>query len=138
MSTVIEALEVVKSSVGGNKECSKTEHIGSPSLGDVVRQGDVYLVNIDKLPKGDPTNDMQLAPGSTQGSRHIISGNVEIVTGVKTFEKFNVALIGPAFKCKGETEVTHPEHGNKILPSDTAWQVIYQQAYAEEIRRVQD
>lgn len=136
-SSVAEAITKVKKSAE-KMHSQKTERIGSPSLGDVVRQGDIYLVCIKELPKdGKETKDLQLAPGNTQGSRHIMSGNVKMVTGVK-FQNFNSVLVGPAFKCEGDATVTHPEHGNKILPEGTVWQVVYQQAYADEIRRVQD
>ena len=134
--TAIQALETVKKSAE-KMHSAKTERIGSPSLGDVVRQGDVYLVCIDRLPEGKETKDRQLAPGNTQGSRHIMEGDVTMVTGVR-FKDFNSALVGPAFKCNSDATVTHPEHGNKVLPQDTVWQVVYQQAFAEEIRRVQD
>ena len=57
-------------------DASKPERIGSPSLGDVVRQGDLYLVAIEALPKGTATRERQLVPGTTQGSRHVVEGNV--------------------------------------------------------------
>ena len=115
---------------------AKTERIGSPSLGDVVRQGDIYLVCIDKC-NGTPTKDMQLAPGNTQGSRHILQGNVQVYNEC-TYQSVDKVLVGPSFQCVGETTVTHPEHGDKVLPEDTCWQVIYQQAFADEVRRVRD
>ena len=40
----------------------KAEVVGSPSLGDVCRQGDIYLICIDKMPKGKVSKDRQLAP----------------------------------------------------------------------------
>jgi len=129
------------------------EMIGSPSVGDVVRHGDVYLVCLDSMPKGTPTQNMQLAPGNTQGSRHILAdpndnnkpANVNIVNGwdwhsIDCLKEFTLhhALIGPAFECKSATEVTHPEHQHKILPEGTVWGTIYQRQHAEEVRRVMD
>lgn len=119
-------------------DVSKPDRIGSPSLGDVVRQGDLYLVCIQELPKGKPTNNRQLAPGNTQGSRHILEGRCKIVECDKPHARIHDSLCGPAFHCEGEVTVAHPEHGHKILPEDTTWRVIYQQAYADEVRRVQD
>lgn len=118
-------------------DASKPERIGSPSLGDCVRQGDLYLICIENLPKGKVTSERQLVPGTTQGSRHTLSGDVEIVNEV-SFRDLPAVLVGPAFTCKGETTVEHPEHGNKILPKDTTWQCVYQQAYADKVRRVAD
>ena len=67
--TMEKALVELRSSVE-DLHGKKTERIGDPSVGDVVRQGDLYLVCIDKLPEnGTPTKNRQLVPGTTQGSR---------------------------------------------------------------------
>jgi len=142
---VEEAVRVVKESAE-SMHAAKTERIGSPSVGDVVRQGDLYLVCVDSLPQGSITEDRQLAPGTTQGSRHVLQGDCVIHKGVtvsdypsnQAVSKIHPILVGPAFYCKGEVTVTHPEHGDKILPADTTWQVIYQQVWADEVRRVRD
>jgi len=131
-----ENLAELRSSVEG-LNAAKTERISAPSLGDVVRQGDIYLVCLDALPSGKPTKDTQLAPGNTQGSRHILVGDATIVKEV-TFRDINSVLTGPAFKCNSDVEVTHPEHGNRILPEGTIWQVVYQLSHSEEVKRVQD
>lgn len=147
--TPLAAIQALKASAE-SMHAAKTERIGSPSCGDVVRQGDLYLVCIDSMPNGKPTQNLQLAPGSTQGSRHVLSGDVTIVTEVnyeslqkvapESFAKRSLdpVLVGPAFSCKSDVEVTHPEHGHKILPQGTVWQVVYQQAYAEVVRRAKD
>lgn len=119
-------------------DAAATETIGSPSLGDVVRQGDLYLVCIDKLPSGKKIEDRQLAEGNTQGSRHVVQGDVSIVTPDSAHPGIDRVLCGPAFHCNEAAEVTHPEHGNKVLPKDTTWRVTFQRAHAEEMRRVQD
>ena len=116
---------------------SATERIGSPSLGDVVRQGDIYLVCIDRLPDSEKTKERQLAQGNTQGSRHILEGDATIVNGHAYLDRPQV-LTGPAFHCNSEVEVRHVEHGNKILPEGTTWQVCYQLSHSEHVRRVQD
>jgi len=132
-----EEVKELKDSVKGYK-AAKTQVIGSPSLGDVVRQGDIYLVCIDKLPAGKKTENRQLAEGNTQGSRHIVTGDVQIVTPNSAHPGVDRVLCGPAFHCNEAAEVTHPEHGNKILPKDTTWRVTFQRSFAEEVRRVQD
>jgi hypothetical protein len=51
------------------------------SAGDCVRQGDLYLVIIDKIPDGYILNkkpSVQLVPGNTQGLREKISAEEEI------------------------------------------------------------
>ena len=119
-------------------DAAKTETIGSPSIGDVVRQGDLYLVNIESLPAGKKLEDRQLAEGNTQGSRHVVQGDVSLVSPEAAHPGIDRVLCGPAFHCNEAAEVTHPEHGNKILPKDTTWRVTFQRAHAEEMRRVQD
>lgn len=147
MSVAQQVVNVKKSAE--KMDAAKTERIGSPSDYDVVRQGDLYLVCLPKLVSGEETKDRQLAPGTTQGSRHIAAGNCvitiprdpsDIASSINYYLKSDVAseLIGPVIECKGDVEITHPEHGNKILPKGTTWAVVYQRAYAEEVRRVQD
>lgn len=136
MKTVTQALTELRQSVE-SLDAAKTERISAPSLGDVVRQGDIYLVCVDKVSGGKETKDRQLAPGSTQGSRHILKGDVTVYEGV-SFRQMHQALVGPAFKCNSDVTVEHPEHGHKVLPEGTVWQVTYQRAMADEIRRVQD
>lgn len=137
-SNVTECVTEMRDSVK-DLSAAETQEITNEmaKVGAVVRQGDIYLTRIDKLPEGKPSKERQLAEGETQGSRHVITGDVELVTGV-SFGRVNQVLVGPAFKCNGKAELTHPEHGNKILPEGSIWQVTYQQAYADEVRRVQD
>ncbi len=105
--TVIEkSLQELRDSVV-NSNAAEDERIGSPSLGDVVRQGDLYLVAIEKVEGGKPTKDRQLVEGTSQGSRHILSGDVEIFNEV-SFKSINSVLMGPAFTCKGEVTVELP------------------------------
>jgi hypothetical protein len=138
MNALIDIEKIKKSAESSEMFGGKVERIGSPSIGDVVRQGDLYLVCIERV-VGVKTERRQLAPGTTQGSRHVISGDCNIVAKYgKEIANVPEELIGPAFTCVGECTVEHPEHGHKILPSATSWAVVYQRAYADEVRRVQD
>ena len=95
------------------RETQRFPHAASP--GDAVRQGDVYITLLERVPTGYARQrkwDRQLAPGATQGSRHVIdprwrrplcaSGRYE-------------PTVGPPFK-RG-TEITHPEH----VAGPSAW-----------------
>lgn len=138
MNAAIDIGRIKKSAEACEMFGGKIERIGSPSLGDVVRQGDLYLICVDRI-IGTETAERQLAPGTTQGSRHVISGDCVIVAKHgNSIGDVPEELIGPAFRCIGDCTVEHPEHGHKILPSGTSWAVVYQRAYADEIRRVQD
>lgn len=105
--------------------------------GECYRQGDIYIVKRDELPTGlelDETCTLQLAPGTTKGSRHIIDSS----DGVEVFNRTNAnALQGPFLRLSEQRTVTHPEHGN-IVCSPGIYEITYQRAYAEELRRVLD
>src|SRR5262249_5969606 len=107
------------------------------SDGDIARQGDVYLEKLERVPTGctlEPNPVAQLAPGTTQGSRHILDSLV----GVTVYRLANpTPLDGPILDLSTERTVTHPEHGNIVLPPGV-YGVTYQRAFAEEVRRVAD
>lgn len=122
--------------------------IGTMSIGDVVRQGDLYIVSIGGLPRTwRRLKSPQLAPGHTQGAHHVLLGNFEIyepdpehaltliarALAPRKFESY-VPLIGPVFRTLGPVEVDHPEHGNRLLPGGECFAVVYQRAFGVEVR----
>jgi hypothetical protein len=127
-----------------------TEKVETASAGDVVRQGDLYFVCLESPPPGQPLKSRQLAPGTTQGSRHIAVGNCAIL---ETINKSALSvlinklvrgasippeLVGPVVECRGDTTIEHPEHGHRVLPAGSTWATVYQRAFGEEVRRAQD
>lgn len=144
--------DVLIADLKASTDCSaaKAEKIETASRGDVVRQGDLYLVCVEdsgvvtKLPKS--ATELQLAPGTTQGSRHILVGDFTYASQATADEvnacdkRFAVhqQLVGAKLNLHSDCEITHPEHGNKILPAGSSWIVVYQLALADEIRRQQD
>lgn len=115
---------------------------GTLSQADYHRQGDVYFVCISadleavlkRSKKAVPMR--QLAPGETQGSRHIIR---EADMSHLTFYTRTDAtpLDGPIIVASKPFTVDHPEHGSVTLPAGT-YSGHYQRQYAEELRRVAD
>jgi hypothetical protein len=111
----------------------------SASVGDTVRQGDLYFMLIDSVPLGcvrikKPSS--QLAPGTTQGSRHCLSS----IDGVECYSlKEPTVYDGPVLVVNQEVTVTHPEHGDWLLPCGI-YAVTYQRTEDSEgrQRRVQD
>jgi len=104
--------------------------------GDGFRQGDVYIWKRDKLPMNVTKTKcvLQLAPGTTKGSRHCLDSS----DGATMFVVDDAdALQGPWLKLDCERTVTHPEHGDVVLPAG-CYEITYQRAYADELRRVQD
>lgn len=114
------------------------EHeVATVSDGDAWAQGDVMPVAIPAVPKGAtriarPLS--QLAPGTTQGSRHCLRS----LDGVTLYVMPDATVLdGPVIDAPEGCAVDHPEHGNVILPPGV-YVVIYQRAYADELQRVQD
>ncbi len=109
------------------------------AAGDYHRQGDIYVSMInqpDRAVLKEIGVRLQLAPGTTQGSRHCISNAT--LRGVRMYEKEGAtALDGPVLECFSPLTIDHPEHGSLTVPP--GWfQITYQRQYAEELRRVQD
>lgn len=106
-------------------------------IGKVIRQGDCYLqcVEAPKFEELTPTDDRQLAPGNSQGSRHIIEAGEH----VKIYkDNSGDPLMGPWLNLGARTLLTHPEHSDISLPAGT-YKVRYQQdVAAEERARVMD
>ncbi len=124
--------------------------IETMSLGDTMRQGDIYITRIDasKL-KIKPIASRQLAPGETQGSRHIAVGDCTIgeadaakVTAIlnKLIPATNgqTLFIGPIIRATGPVTIEHPEHGHRTLPGESDYAVVYQRTWANEIRQTID
>lgn len=167
------------------------------SIGDAVRQGDIYIQLIEPLSgppmfytNATPSFPMQLADGNTKGSRHCLEHgrgvtvytpvdsdsaelNAQIAAqyGISTkTPEWRVALseaerlmrknlmpgqsnptlyaheaeamlefAGPIFTLTETNTVTHPEHGDWILPPGT-YRVTYQRTVTKEniVTRVLD
>lgn len=154
-------IQAIQDSAHQQARRSTQELSPAASLGDVLRQGDLYLVLIPKPKDGELTaivrigNGVQLAPGQTQGSRHVLEfGAGATDCGCWTaknpsavaaeIKKHNgsvvpVELIGPVFATgSAAAEITHPEHGHFVVPAETTCVVTYQRQHAEEVRRVND
>jgi hypothetical protein len=103
---------------------------------DYVRQGDVYIWAKSKVPKNAKQikSNSQLAPGTTKGSRHCLD-SLDGVT-MYAIEDAN-ELQGPIIERACERLVTHPEHGDWRLGAGV-YEITYQRAFAEELRRVRD
>jgi len=105
-------------------------------VGDYTVQGDVYIQALDIVPTGyKPTSiAAQIAPGNTQGSRHILKS----LDGIKMYTAKNASVLdGPVIRAEQSFELTHPEHGHLIL-SPGIYRITYARQYAVELRRVAD
>ena len=138
MPTTITAEKAYEQVASHAEKIKNDEHqtVETCSPGDAWAQGDLLLVCLDSLPKGCERiakPDAQLAPGSTQGSRHVLASS-----GVTQYRLADATpLDGPILESTVPLTVTHPEHGDVTLPAGV-WAVVYQRAYADKLRRVQD
>lgn len=107
------------------------------SVGDVARQGDLYIELLASVPSGavrEKNPSAQLAPGTTQGSRHILDS----LAGVKAYRLGSPTVLdGPILDLSKERTITHPEHGWLILPAGI-YSVTYQRSFSLELARVAD
>lgn len=136
MTTAIKTLEKVRRTADVHKHPS-VRRAGSLGDFDYVRQGDIYLHKLPALPMGvkrASKPSAQVAPGSTQGSRHCI-GDLSKVT---IYEMPNAnALQGPIIEAPQGFTMEHPEHGHQQLEAGV-YAVTFQRAFAETLRRVAD
>lgn len=132
-----EAREQVAQAAVKKQDVRRVE---SMEKGDVVRQGDVYLVRIeDGAGVGAERKNNQLAPGVSKGSRHILSGPATTYEPVGVPSGCGIsdtALLGPVVVASDRVVVTHPEHAHIDLPAGK-YQCLYQMD-ARTQRRVQD
>ena len=106
--------------------------------GDEIRQGDVYLYPLDYVPGYERKADggMQLAPGDSPGSRHIVVGAAATFERPDRFDP----LDGPLLRAFERVVLTHPEHADISLPAGW-YEVRYQRDYSVDAlmpRRVLD
>lgn len=124
--------------------------------GDVVRQGDIYLIRIDD--DGDPAPEVvadgpwssrQLAPGTSRGARHEVEGDCELAVPDPDWAATVLAHLipatsgvrqfwGPLIRARGPVAIVHPDHGDRVLPGPALYLVTYQRTWADEVRRQVD
>jgi hypothetical protein len=137
MTEVLTAFTQVQESVTPKDDTYTLRFSEAAATGDVIRNGDVYFTKIDKIPEGfepDPNFGLQLAPGTTKGSRHILDSP----DGVKIYtNKRADVLTGPVVSLTKERVATHPEHRSVELPPGD-YAITFQRQFAQELRRVAD
>lgn len=114
-------------SEAGERVCRDERFILNHEIGKVVRQGDIYLHCVaEDHPRGEKLKSRQLAAGTSQGSRHIAEGNVDVYEGVALPEWCGRGyFLGPVIVSTERFPVTHPQHANYSLPAGT-YQVTHQ------------
>ena len=114
-------------------------------VGDVSHQGDLILVRIQRLPHERKRRESrQLADGSTQGSRHVMTrGDVfdcersEVAQLIQRATRCEVGFdyVGPVFVSPQDPtadDLQHPEHGNQGFPAGAVIACVYQRVLDDE------
>jgi len=111
---------------GGTLNVPDKRVVKKITIGQAVRQGDIYLHRVeDDHPRGDESENKQLAVGATRGSRHLAVGaNCFEPQAVPSWVDANQPL-GPLIVAQDSFTVTHPEHAHCELPRGT-YQVTHQ------------
>jgi hypothetical protein len=132
MQTAQEALESIQSAA--TSADPEVRIARRRELGSVLHQGDVYLHRVpDNHPRGALLGTMQIAVGTTIGSRHVVEGSkVSVYAGVRYPDGFTEpagcapnALLGPVIVAEEDYTLTHPEHAHHRSPAGVD-QVTYQ------------
>lgn len=134
---IMEKIEEIQS-VSAKVNHKETRVIREIPVGKAVRQGDLYVRRIDKVPSNYTveTHKLQLVSGSTKGAQHFVEKTPSMKLFVDPSNKD--ALAGPCIISREEVHIRHPEHANFKLPAGI-YQITYQRDFAyEERKRVSD
>jgi hypothetical protein len=128
MSTITETINEISQAAKPRQEMRVIKSI---QPGQMIRQGDIYLVCISGMTdikvfdnikvtvaeytKPVKTNKKhhQLVPGSTMGSRHMVDSKVMMSLNPTN----KSSLVGPILRSVEAFEVTHPEHAHFRMPA---------------------
>lgn len=134
--TAEEAQNLIERSAK-EKVVSTVRRIDVMAVGQVVRQGDIYIHCVaDGHEKGDLTGDRQLALGESMGSRHVAEKPSQVYAGEVAppwYSKNFAPLLGPCVVSPGRFVITHPEHAHVDLPAGT-YQITHQRDGRTEMR----
>ncbi len=142
MNTITQTLKSLNHAAESVRN-TDPQSVQTMEVGDEWRQGDCRIVRLASdfcqknarslAPIEKP--QAQLAPGTTQGSRH----ELKTMQGVKFFRlKGANALDGPVIETTSENAVTHPEHGHVVNMPPGCYAFPGQRAFAETLRRTAD
>lgn len=145
MLTMDDALTLVeKIASGGHDKIVAGETITlseAATNGDYVAQGDMNIVVVrDKVPKGYKKLDkpiQRLVPGddNTVGSKHCLDSTDGVEMYIpSTWDE--TSLDGPFLRLTNGATITHPVHGDVVVPScHTSIQIEYQREWDAEQAR---
>jgi len=136
MDKEIEAMQTLTEEI----DLSKAVQVPPLEMGDIFPQGDIALTMIKSLPsKKTPVSwaggDMQLAPGTTRGSRHCIPGKFSSDVSIYRINDGDV-LSDLVLEARAPFDLTHPEHADHLGYLAGFYRVVHQQN--EQRQRILD
>lgn len=110
------------------------------SVGDFVRQGDLYLIVSDKVPSGyvkatAKNKSVQLVPGNTEGAKHCLDSLAAVDLYYPKDWPNAESLDGPCVVAREGVTVLHPTHGSVFIPAGTTVHARYQREWDAEQKR---
>ena len=150
IKTTAEAVEVVRTEAPASLGLRIMDEC---PVGEGIRQGDLYLIRINptgettwEMGNGQPITvdadkyvskgDAQLAPGNTQGSRHIIADESLMHVKICRCLSERNPILGDIIHAEKAWRVNHPEHDPFMMPAGS-YIVAYQLDWKTK-RRVHD
>ena len=122
--TIKASLTELKKNV---KEIPEIRNCNSIKIGQVSRQGDVYIHRIK--PCETKIESRKLVAGNSVGSNHVVSDNPNVKIFKSPHIEFKRCLpiqIGPVIEAKEAWTLTHPKHGWMSEFPEGFYQVTYQ------------
>lgn len=139
--SLVQHAEKIKSgeceSVKPGMPCRITE---AWNVGDCAAQGDLLIVVLDKVPdsfsmvKNPKDVDRQLVPGNTIGAKHCLDS----LNGVGIYRRADwgpESTDGPCLRVLSNRTITHPVHGDVLIPAGTIVGIYYQREWDRELAK---
>ena len=137
----MQAIEAISKVKAAGEKASKRREVRrfseAASVGENIRQGDIYIARIDSPPVGAKAIPvrLQLAEGETQGSRHILDSAEGVTMFEAPIDGVAEYLVGPILVLTRERTITHPEHVHVVCPPGV-YRVTYQRSLDREEQEI--
>ena len=134
MIDIKETIKKIEESAQNNVE--DVRFIKSIEVGQIIRQGDIYIHAVEETHTKGLSCDNQLAEGDNKGSRHIAMSPATTYDGIEAPSWCDIEFLGPVVVSPDRFLITHPEHADISLPAGT-YQITHQMD-ARTLKRVKD
>jgi glucose/arabinose dehydrogenase len=134
MTDIMTVMEQITKTAQENIE--DVRFIKKMEIGQVVRQGDIYIHKVEDTHKHGKEVGNKLAMGASKGSRHVAESPARCYQGTSLPSYAKEAFLGPLVKSDTRFTVSHPEHAD-VSRSGGCYQITHQ-LDARTLQRVRD